>query len=225
MPRRRREWPRCCGRGKSEHKHPRRKRRRWRRPPPNNSRPLKTSPTARLSSRRSPTISRGPCGSCVGSTIPRRLAAGLLAAVAACYSATGPAPTTPRIDYVDGAIEPVLVRGQSTVIEGFGFGDVQGTGGVTFPAASGAVLAVVFDSASWSDREIRVTVPDSAVSGSVAVTTGAGQRFTASVHVLPRVPFDPATFTWVTRTDFPQAPVGVALAAAEYPGGSTLRTV
>ncbi len=161
----------------------------------------------------------------MGSTIPRSLGAGLLAAVAACYSPTGPAPSTPRIDYVDGAIEPVLVRGQSTVIEGFGFGDIQGTGGVTFPATSGAAVALVPDSASWSDREIRVTVPDSAISGAVAVTTGTGQRFTAAVHVLPRVPFNGATFSWSARTDFPQAPVGIALAAAEYPSGSGLRTV
>jgi hypothetical protein len=161
----------------------------------------------------------------VGSTIPRRLAAGLLAGLAACYGATGPTPTTPRIDYVDGALEPILVRGQSTVIEGFGFGAVQGTGTVTFAAGTGSSVAIVPDSASWSDREIRVTVPDSAVSGTVAVTTGAGQRYTSSVLVLARVTFNTAAFTWHVRTDFPQSPVGVALAAAEYPAGSTLRTV
>jgi hypothetical protein len=161
----------------------------------------------------------------VGSPIPRRIAIGLLAGLAACSGVTGPTPTTPRIDYVDGAIAPVLVRGQSTVIEGFGFGDVRGAGGVTFAAASGSAAAIVPDSASWSDREIRVTVPDSAVSGTVAVTTSAGQRYTASVSVLPRVPFNTAAFLWSARTAFPQAPVGIALAAAEFPGGSSIRTV
>ncbi|HEY6808227.1 MAG TPA: hypothetical protein VI160_05500 [Gemmatimonadales bacterium] len=149
----------------------------------------------------------------------------MLVAVAACYGVTGPAPAAPRIDYVDGAIEPVLVRGQSAVIDGFGFGGVQDTGRVTFPTASGTADAVVPDSASWSDREIRVIVPDSAVSGSVAVTTADGHRYTLPVHVLPRVPFNTAGFSWSSRTDFPQAPVGVALASAEFLNGSTLSAV
>ena len=134
----------------------------------------------------------------------------------------GPSPSTPRIDYVDGAIEPVLVRGQSTVIEGFGFGDTQGTGTVQFAASSGSVPAAVANG-GWSDRAIRVVVPDSATSGTLAVATATGLKLSAPVHVLPHVPFDPSALSWQGRSAFPRAPAGVALAAGTVVAGGTLR--
>ena len=90
----------------------------------------------------------------------------------------------------------------------------------------GEVAAAIADSTAWSDAAIRVAVPDSAVSGTLAVTTAGGRRVTAAVHVLPRVAFAPASLDWQARTAaaFPQAPVGVALAAAEFPAGSALAT-
>lgn len=131
----------------------------------------------------------------------------------------------PRIDYVDGAVEPVLVRGQALVIEGFGFGAVRRTGSVRFAGPGGAeVEAPVPDSAAWSDLAIRTSVPDSAVAGPLAVVAASGLRLSAMVHVLPRVPFDPNSLSWQARSAFPRAPVGVAVAAGEFPAGATLST-
>ncbi|MBI1966587.1 MAG: hypothetical protein HYS40_01225 [Gemmatimonadetes bacterium] len=143
-----------------------------------------------------------------------------------CGETAGPiALPTARIDYVDGAVEPILVRGQALVIEGFGFGAAQGTGRVRFLKAGGGVVdALIGDSASWSDLAVRTTVPDSAVSGLLTLSTATGRRLTAAVHVLPRIPFDPATLAWQARAAFPRAPVGVALAAAEYASGGTVST-
>ncbi|MGH7645526.1 MAG: hypothetical protein ACREMR_08055 [Gemmatimonadales bacterium] len=154
-------------------------------------------------------------------TATDKLALAVLLAALGCGDTSGPAPGTPRIDYVDGAIAPVLVRGQAFVVEGFGFGDLPGT--VQFPAAGGGETPGPVDSITWSDLSVRATVPDGAVAGTLAVVTTTGRRLTAAVRVLPRVDFDPATLSWSARFDFPRSPVGVALAVAEYPGaGGTL---
>jgi Kelch motif protein len=136
-----------------------------------------------------------------------------------------PPPAVPGIAYVDGALEPILERGDPVVIEGLGFGATQGAGTVTFSnAAGGGVAAPVAAPADWSDAAVRVTVPDSAVSGALAVTTGDGLRLTAIVHVLPHVVYNPDTLSWQSRGSFPRAPVGVALAASETPSGAALIT-
>src|SRR5439155_4235527 len=97
------------------------------------ARRLPTLPTARPSIRSSPTTSRRPCASFGGRTVALNLAPALAVLLGACGSAIGPpAHAAPRIDYVDGAIEPILERGGTAVIEGFGFGAAQATGGVTF---------------------------------------------------------------------------------------------
>ncbi len=143
-----------------------------------------------------------------------------LVAALACGEAAGPSPSAPRIDYVDGAIEPLLVTGASIVIEGFGFGDGQAPGSVRFPRlGSGTTPAAV---AAWSDRAIRLSVPDSAASGTLTVTSDGGRTLTTTVHVLPRVTFDPIALTWQARTAFPRAPVGVALTTGTEPVGSAL---
>ena len=137
---------------------------------------------------------------------------------------SGPAGSPPaRLDYVDGAIEPILERGATIVIQGYGFGAAQGAGAVRFAKAGGGeIAAAIADSTAWSDAAIRVAVPDSAVTGTLAVTTAAGRRVTATVHIVPRVAFAPASLDWQARTvaGFPQAPVGVALAAAEFPSSA-----
>jgi len=138
-------------------------------------------------------------------------------------SATGPAPSTPRVDFVDGAIEPLLVRGQVIVIEGFGFGDSQGTGAIDFPRVGGGAVLAPVPPGGWSDRLLRSAVPDSATSGVLTVTSADGRHLTATVHVLPHVAFDPATLTWQSRSAFLGAPAGVALAVAAEPVGSSLK--
>jgi hypothetical protein len=154
------------------------------------------------------------------------LAAALLA-VGACTGATEPGPPVPRIDYVDGAIHPILSAGQSTVIEGFGFELDSVTSSVAFAALGGGTVNAVTDSAGWSDEAIRVVVPSTATSGPLTVHTKGGRTLSTSVFVLPRVPFDTTGFMWQARTPFPQSPVGVALAAAEYPasGGGVTATL
>ena len=140
-------------------------------------------------------------------------------AVAACGGDVGGPPAIPSaaIAYVEGATAAVVTRGRTIVLEGYGFGAVRGAGIVTFASQGGGVtVALVPDSASWSDFAIEVVVPPDAVTGSVTVDTDAGERLTTTVHVLPSVPFDPAALAWQPRAGFPRAPVGVALAAAEY---------
>lgn len=151
------------------------------------------------------------------------VASAALALLLGCSAnAAGPAPSTPRVDYVDGAIEPILVSGASIVIEGFGFGDSQGTGSISFPRVGGGTTGAGIAAGGWSDRAIRTLVPGDAVSGTVTVTSASGRALTATVHVEPYVPFDPATLTWQGRTAFPRAPVGVALATGTEPAGGAL---
>ena len=83
-------------------------------------------------------------------TATARVALAALVAAGCGDEPSGPPPGTPRIDYIDGAIEPVLVRGQALVIEGFGFGAAPGS--VRFPRAGGGeVVAAVADSTRWTD--------------------------------------------------------------------------
>jgi hypothetical protein len=160
----------------------------------------------------------------VGTTATAKLLPAALAVLLGCAGdASGPVFATARLDYIDGAIEPILTRGQRIVLEGFGFGAARGSGVVRFPRAGGGAdtEAPVADSA-WSALTITTTVPDSAASGTLTVITAAGRRLTATVHVLPGPTFNPATLTWQARPPFPRAPVGVALAAAEFPAGAVL---
>ena len=80
------------------------------------------------------------------------------------------------------------------------------------------------DTAGWSDASIRVVVPATAGSGPLTVHTGTGRSLSTTVHVVPRVPFDTAGFQWRALTPFPQSPVGVALAAAEFPSANGIAT-
>lgn len=154
----------------------------------------------------------------VTARLARTVRAGLLACAAACEgTGGGPSLPTARIDYVEGAIEPIVAPGQRVLIEGFGFGAARGTGAVRF----GALDAGVTDSA-WADFSITATVPAAVPIGPVTLTviTAAGRALTAAAHVIPAPAIDPATIAWQRRTDFPRSPVGVALAAAEFPSGA-----
>jgi hypothetical protein len=154
----------------------------------------------------------------VAATAATRLALAATVLGLACGEVGAPRPSVPRIDFVDGALEPFLRPGQTVVVEGFGFGPAPGT--VTFPRQGGGqVVAPALDGA-WSDRTVRTIVPDGAADGSVTILTASGTTFTAPIHVLPATPFDPATIQWTHRNDFPRAPVGVALAAATVPGSA-----
>jgi len=161
----------------------------------------------------------------VGRTATARLLPAAVLFLLGCGGdGSGPALESARLDYVDGAIEPILVRGQRVVLEGFGFGGSRDGGAVRFPRAGGGETDAPVADSAWSALAIAATVPDSAASGTLTVTTGSGRRLTATVHVLPAPTFNPAALVWQARAPFPRAPVGVALAAAEFPSDATLRT-
>ena len=161
----------------------------------------------------------------MGRTVTARLLPAAAAVLLGCGGdASGPVFATVRLDYVDGAIEPILTRGQKVVFEGFGFGAARGSGVVHFTRTGGGEVDAVVPDSTWSALTITATVPDSAASGTLTVITDAGSRLTATVHVLPAPAFDPVALTWQGRTPFPRAPVGVALAAAEFPAGALLNT-
>ncbi len=133
-----------------------------------------------------------------------------------CGGTAEPAPSVPRVDFVDGAVEPILHAGQAVAIEGFGFGDAPGT--VSFSRAGGGQVSAAVADSTWSDQTIRTTVPDSAAGGTLLVISARGLRLPAAVRVLPALSFDPATLVWTQRSNpFPRAPVGVALAPATVP--------
>jgi len=115
--------------------------------------------------------------------------------VASCSGDSGSPTPAARIDYVAGAIEPILTRGERFVIEGLGFGTARGTVLLT-KINGGTIEAAVADSA-WTSFTITAVVPDSAATGTeaLAVVTAAGTTILATVHVLPRSFFDPGTVT------------------------------
>ena len=132
--------------------------------------------------------------------------------------------STIGIDYIGGAIEPVLTRGERFVIEGFGFGDAPGV--VLFTRIGGGTIESQIPDSAWTPFVILATVPDSAATGRVGfgIETAAGARLTATINVLPRATLDPETLTWVSRGTFPGATSGIALAAVQFPGTGTLPT-
>jgi len=124
---------------------------------------------------------------------------------------------------MDGAIEPIIARGERFVIEGFGFGTAPGK--VRFPRVGGGTVDVTVADSDWTLFTIAAAVPDSAIAGrtSLTVVTAGGVSLTAVIHILPQPSFNPSTFTWTARTPYPGAPAGVALAAAEFPDATGLR--
>lgn len=137
---------------------------------------------------------------------------------------SSPSPSL-RIDYIAGAIEPVLTRGEYFIIEGFGFG--ADAGSVVFTRLGGGTIERPVADSEWTPFAVAVTVPDSAAAGhvSLGVQTAAGTLVTAIVNIVPRGTLNPASLTWTSRGTFPGPSVGVALAAAQFPAaGGVLRT-
>jgi hypothetical protein len=130
-----------------------------------------------------------------------------------------------RADYIAGAIEPILTRGERFAIEGFGFGDSSGA--VRFTRIGGGIIEAAVADSDWTPFAITAQVPDSAAPGreAMVVVTAAGLQLLATVHILPRPSFNPSTLTWAPRARFPGPPVGIGLTAAEFPqGGGVMRT-
>lgn len=142
-------------------------------------------------------------------------------ALAACTDGTGSSNLpSARIDYVDGALEPIVAPADIIVIEGFGFGSTAGTVTVR---AGGTDVPVAVDGPAWTPFSVRVTLPATMTAGPLTLTTAGGTRLTAPLRVVAAAAFNPATLTWQSRPAFPQAPIGVALAAAELPDAAGWR--
>ncbi len=148
-----------------------------------------------------------------------RRTAWLVALLCACSDSGGPDDLpTARLDFVEGAVEPILAPGQTVILEGFGFGATAGT--VTVRDAAGAEIPAVVDATSWSDLSARATLPVAMTAGPITLVTASGGRLSLPIHVVAAVAFNPATLTWLDQPDFPSAPLGVAVAAAEFPGSA-----
>ena len=87
----------------------------------------------------------------------------LATTVGSCGSDSSSPAAPVRIDYIAGAIEPLLTRGERFTIEGYGFGDDPGVVLVT-RTGGGTIESPVADSA-WTPFVIAFTVPDSAAAG------------------------------------------------------------
>lgn len=130
-----------------------------------------------------------------------------------------------RIDFIAGAIEPILTRGERFVVEGLGFGGTTGT--VLFTRVGGGTIEAAVADSEWTPFAITIVVPDSAATGreALSVQPAGGTALIATVHILARTASNPAALTWVSRTAFPGASLGIALTAAEFPeAGGVLNT-
>src|SRR3989442_6801745 len=152
-------------------------------------------------------------------------AAALIATPAGACSGGGTTPNLPsaRIDYMDGAIEPIIARGERFVIEGLGWGPAREK--VRSPRIGGGPVDVTVADSDWTSFTIATAVPYSVIAGRTSLTgaTAGGVLLSAVIHILPPPSFNPSTFTWTARTTYPGAPAGVALAAAEFPNATGLR--
>ena len=161
----------------------------------------------------------------IGRSIAAAAVVLLATSVGSCSNDGTSSTTAARIDYVAGAIEPILTRGEQFVIEGFGFGDSAGT--VVFTRVNGGTVEVAVADSDWTPFAIRTVVPDSAATGTEAlgVDPVSGARILTTVHILARSAFDPAALTWIPRTIYPGAIAGIALAAGQFPAaGGVLNT-
>jgi hypothetical protein len=125
---------------------------------------------------------------------------------------------------VAGALEPFVERGERIAIEGFGFGPDRGT--VRFTRIGGGFVEGIVADSEWTPSAITTVVPDSAALEREAldVITASGTELIATIHVLPHPSFNLSALTWIARNAYPGAPLGIALAAATFPTGSTLQT-
>src|SRR5207237_9656028 len=89
----------------------------------------------------------------VNGRLPYAAAAAADAFITTTVGACSGDETTPnlpsaRIDYMDGAIEPIIARGERFVIEGLGFGTTPGK--VRFPRLGGGTVDVIIADSDWT---------------------------------------------------------------------------
>src|SRR2546430_17646791 len=118
--------------------------------------------------------------------------------MAACGGPGSEPGWSARIDFVEGALEPILTRGDRFVIEGFGFGTTRGAGTVQFSGVGGGMVTATIADSEGTDFTITTAVPDQAATGNstLSIITATGPRLTAPTPVLPIPAFDPAIPSW-----------------------------
>jgi hypothetical protein len=111
----------------------------------------------------------------------------------------------PRLRFVNAATKPSGNPGSTVIIEGDAFGDLQGSGQVLFSdGLGGTVAAVVGAPDDWTNTFIVTTVPSSAESGPVFVTTATGTSESLDFTVTQNAVFSPSTIEWTETTALPE---------------------
>lgn len=143
---------------------------------------------------------RVPAGVTAGTTYPVtvRNADGTSATVSSAFTAVAP-----TLQYVNGATRPAGNVGSTVIIEGQGFGDVQGTGEVLFTTSTGTVAATIASADDWTNTFIVTTVPSGTVSGDVVVKTATGTSDALPFVVTSNAQFSPSTISWTATTALP----------------------
>jgi transglutaminase-like putative cysteine protease len=113
------------------------------------------------------------------------------------------------------SVEPAAGRiGAAVTIRGSGFGASREESGVFFADASVEVSETEFGYELWSEREIRVRVPDGAVGGNLTVHTNRGN----SRPVFFDIPETPGTKTYLDKRNYAISySVDIRAAEAESP--------
>jgi hypothetical protein len=110
----------------------------------------------------------------------------------------------PELDFVNAATKPSGNPGSTVILEGDAFGDLQGSGTIEFSdGAGGSIVAPVAAADDWTNTFIVTTVPSSAQSGPVLVTTATGVSNALEFTVTQNAAFSPSTINWTETTPIP----------------------
>ena len=110
----------------------------------------------------------------------------------------------PELTVVNGVSKPSGLPNSTCIFEGRSFGDLVGKGTVYFTGAGGPIAAVV-ESGNWHNEFIIASVPNSAQSGPVWVTTPTGSTTSIQFVVSEQTSFSPSDIFW-TQTASLAAP-------------------
>jgi hypothetical protein len=150
-------------------------------------------------------------------------------ALAACGGdSTGPSGLSgpPVLADINGATQPSGPTGSTVVLDGQNFGATQGSATVLFSnGAGGTVPAFIASPADWSNTFIVTTVPASAATGPVVVTTALGTSNSITFTLTQNAAFNPSTIMWTATNALPTGLSGHAAAFAELHGTTTTRAV
>lgn len=119
----------------------------------------------------------------------------------------------PVLLVVNGVTKPSGTAGSTIIFEGKAFGDLAGNGSVWFSDGSGSsVEAPVTSDDNWTDEFVVTTVPNSAGSGPVWITTATGASDSVDFSVASGATFSPSQINWTATTPLPAPSQGHAAA-------------